>query len=189
MSVFLPAPQGWSQTLLVERQSVDFGERERTLLNLLQLHVSQLRRSVEIRRHARATIQTVPTGTLTERETEVLLHVAEGRNREIAPALWVSPGTVRRHLDNIYTKLGVHNRAAAAARLHNREALSSRYLTRPRCCSLAGVRCVPRARERPGSRRGGSPAVLKRPLLAGPERVIRPPGRERGSQRSAYRGR
>jgi hypothetical protein len=34
MSVSLPAPEGTTRTLLVDRQSVDFGERERNLLSL-----------------------------------------------------------------------------------------------------------------------------------------------------------
>jgi len=53
---------------------------------------------------------------LTPREREILDLVAEGvTNDEIAARLWVSPGTVRRHLENIYPKLGVHTRTAAAA--------------------------------------------------------------------------
>jgi len=53
---------------------------------------------------------------LTPREREILDLVAEGKtNAEIAGLLWVSPGTVRRHLENLYAKLGVHTRTAAAA--------------------------------------------------------------------------
>ena len=53
---------------------------------------------------------------LTAREREILDLVAEGRtNAEIAELLWVSRGTVRKHLDNVYAKLGVHTRTAAAA--------------------------------------------------------------------------
>jgi DNA-binding CsgD family transcriptional regulator len=56
---------------------------------------------------------------LTAREREILELVAEGRtNAEIAERLWISRGTVRKHLDNIYAKLGVHTRTAAAAFLH-----------------------------------------------------------------------
>ena len=119
MSVSVPAPQGWSRTFVFERGAADFGERERTLLNLLQPHLLHLRAVVEVRGRARAATQTMPEGLLSERETEVLLHVAEGmRNREIAEALWIAPGTVRKHLDNIYTKLSVHSRAAAVAATH-----------------------------------------------------------------------
>ena len=64
---------------------------------------------------------------LTPREREILDLVAEGRtNMEIAERLCVSPGTVRRHLENVFRKLGVHTRTAAAAfvgerRLHARD--------------------------------------------------------------------
>jgi DNA-binding CsgD family transcriptional regulator len=120
MSVRIPAPKGQTRTFnFALGRKTDFGERERTLLDLLQPHLLQLRRSIETRCRARATMQQVPHDLLSERETEVLLHVAEGmRNREIAHALWIAPGTVHKHLDNIYAKLGVHNRAAAAAHLH-----------------------------------------------------------------------
>jgi RNA polymerase sigma factor (sigma-70 family) len=58
---------------------------------------------------------------LTPREREILDLVAEGwTNAEIAESLWVSRGTVRKHLDNIYAKLGVHTRTAAAAFLRER---------------------------------------------------------------------
>jgi DNA-binding CsgD family transcriptional regulator len=53
---------------------------------------------------------------LTEREISLLALLAEGRsNREIAESLFLSEKTVERHLANIYTKIGVPNRAAAAA--------------------------------------------------------------------------
>jgi DNA-binding CsgD family transcriptional regulator len=53
---------------------------------------------------------------LTARELEVLRLVAAGkRNREIAAELVISDHTARRHLQNIYGKLGVSSRAAATA--------------------------------------------------------------------------
>jgi DNA-binding NarL/FixJ family response regulator len=55
-------------------------------------------------------------GGLTAREAEVLRLVATGgSNREIAEALFISERTVHRHLSNIFTKLGVTSRTAAAA--------------------------------------------------------------------------
>ncbi|HSK92498.1 MAG TPA: LuxR C-terminal-related transcriptional regulator [Candidatus Angelobacter sp.] len=53
---------------------------------------------------------------LTDREVEVLAHVASGKtNREIAAALVISDKTVARHLSNIFTKLDLPSRTAAAA--------------------------------------------------------------------------
>jgi DNA-binding CsgD family transcriptional regulator len=54
---------------------------------------------------------------LTYREREVVSLVEDGlSNSEIAAALWISPATVRTHLENIYAKLGVRSRTAAVAR-------------------------------------------------------------------------
>ena len=51
---------------------------------------------------------------LTRRETEVLLHVAQGKpSQEIADTLFVSKRTVDFHLANVFTKLGVSNRMRA----------------------------------------------------------------------------
>ena len=56
----------------------------------------------------------VEVGVLTRRELEVLDLVAEGlMNKEVAAQLVVSPATVRKHLENVYAKLGVHTRTAA----------------------------------------------------------------------------
>jgi two-component system response regulator NreC len=49
---------------------------------------------------------------LTEREQEVLAHLAEGAaNEQIADALVISPKTVERHRENIMHKLNLHSRA------------------------------------------------------------------------------
>jgi DNA-binding response OmpR family regulator len=53
---------------------------------------------------------------LTQRESEVLMWIARGKsNRDIADILSLSPRTVNKHLEQIYAKLGVENRASAAA--------------------------------------------------------------------------
>ena len=57
-----------------------------------------------------------PRGLLTEREREVLGHLAAGRSApQIAEILFLSPTTVKTHLGNLYEKLGVSDRAAAVA--------------------------------------------------------------------------
>jgi DNA-binding response OmpR family regulator/DNA-binding CsgD family transcriptional regulator len=53
---------------------------------------------------------------LTARESEVLVWTARGKaNRDISEILNISPRTVNKHLEQIFAKLGVENRAAAAA--------------------------------------------------------------------------
>ncbi len=57
------------------------------------------------------------TLSLTSREAEVLLWISRGKaNREIGEILSISPRTVNKHLEQIFVKLGVENRASAAAR-------------------------------------------------------------------------
>ena len=55
-----------------------------------------------------------PAG-LSDREVEVLRLIARGSsNREVAGQLVISPKTVGRHVENLYVKIGVSSRAAAA---------------------------------------------------------------------------
>jgi DNA-binding CsgD family transcriptional regulator len=54
---------------------------------------------------------------LTPREREILSWVGRGKtNAEIAELLWLAPSTVRKHLENVYAKLGVRSRTAAVTR-------------------------------------------------------------------------
>ena len=53
---------------------------------------------------------------LTDREAEVLLWISRGKaNREISEILGISPRTVNKHLEQIFEKMGIENRASAAA--------------------------------------------------------------------------
>jgi two-component system nitrate/nitrite response regulator NarL len=57
----------------------------------------------------------VSTSPLTARETEIISAIRDGKsNRDIATQLWISEETVKRHLSNIYGKLGVSSRLALA---------------------------------------------------------------------------
>jgi len=52
---------------------------------------------------------------LTEKESEVLLWVAQGKsNSETALILGITEATVKKHLENIFAKLGVEKRGAAS---------------------------------------------------------------------------
>jgi DNA-binding CsgD family transcriptional regulator len=63
----------------------------------------------------------VLSAALTAREWDVMRCVAAGKtNAEVAQLLWVTPATVRKHLEHVYAKLGVSSRTAALARLQTR---------------------------------------------------------------------
>jgi DNA-binding NarL/FixJ family response regulator len=68
-----------------------------------------------------------PRSVLSERELEILLLVARGmNNRQIASQLHIAEGTVKRHLSNIYPKMGVGSRGEAL-----RMALENEWFTIP----------------------------------------------------------
>lgn len=87
----------------------DFSERDRALLILLRPHLQQAYLDAEHRRH--------PVHGLTPRQRELLRLLAAGlTNVQIARRLGISEGTVRTHLENIYTRLNVSSRTAAVTR-------------------------------------------------------------------------
>ncbi len=58
---------------------------------------------------------------LSSRETEVLEQICNGLTyQEIATALFIAPSTVRRHIENIYRKLQVNNKAQAIDKARGR---------------------------------------------------------------------
>ncbi|MGZ4891421.1 MAG: response regulator [Halobacteriota archaeon] len=68
------------------------------------------------REAARQTVSTHLAQSLTCRERQIVLLVAEGlSNKEMCRRLGLSEGTVKIHLHNIYGKVGVNNRTALAA--------------------------------------------------------------------------
>ncbi len=86
-----------------------FSARDRALLTLLRPHMQQALLDAEGRRN--------PVPDLTPRHWELLHLIAAGRtNTQIARQLGLSEGTVRTHLENIYTRLEVSNRTAAIIR-------------------------------------------------------------------------
>jgi DNA-binding CsgD family transcriptional regulator len=109
MMLCLSAPAGRSRRLILFRgRGVDFDGRDRLLLSLLRPHLSELYQELERARR--------PVPVLTTRQWELLRLVASGRtNAEIARELVVSNDTVRKHMENIFSRLRVTNRTAAIA--------------------------------------------------------------------------
>ncbi len=110
-----------SLVLIRGRDRADFTERDRAVLELLRPHLRAREARAELRHRARDDDGAVESDAtyapiiLTAREREILRLVREGKtNTEIAGELWVSPGTVKKHLEHAYEKLGVASRAAAA---------------------------------------------------------------------------
>ena len=124
----LDSPLTHAKTFLfARRDGSDFSERDRDVLDALLPWLARLYRVAQDRRRLRQALgrldhteSEVAVRLVTAREREVLELVREGlTNAEIARTLWVAPGTVRRHLENAYAKLGVHTRTAAVARLRD----------------------------------------------------------------------
>lgn len=177
IGVGIPAPLTHTKVFMFSngKRGGDFGDRERTLLDLLRPTLTLRYRQIEARRRAAAATAALETSDealvllddagkaefatprasrlleangltldqvphvepllaravkpgvislseprpfgLTGREREILALVAEGRtNVGVASALWISPATVRKHLENAYAKLGVTTRTAAVRR-------------------------------------------------------------------------
>lgn len=91
----------------LDRRHRPFSERDLALLRLVAPLLQRLLRE-------RPTPHLPASVTVQERR--VLMHVATGAsNAEIARAMFIAPSTVRKHLEHVYAKLGVHNRLQALA--------------------------------------------------------------------------
>lgn len=75
--------------------------------------------------HLMGQMQRPARGILTDRENQVLQLVADGAsNREAAMQLFIGEASVKTHLQHIYDKLGVRDRASAVAEGYRRRILS-----------------------------------------------------------------
>jgi DNA-binding CsgD family transcriptional regulator len=136
MIMSLPAAAGHVRRInFVRGSGPPFDERDRQVATLLRPHVQEVWLDAERRRR--------PLPRLTPREWEVLELAASGRSyAEIARSLFVSVGTVRKHMEHVRERLGVHSVGAAAA------------LALPRPPDASGS---VRGDAAPGPRPGGSP--------------------------------
>jgi DNA-binding CsgD family transcriptional regulator len=108
----------------IDRSRPGFEQRDRELLATLAPHVAAAHANAVVFSQALAGGPPEQPGLelerLTDRQREVLAKVAAGHtNGQIAIALDISVGTVRKHLEHILRCLGVSTRTAAAARYLN----------------------------------------------------------------------
>ena len=109
LQVSLPAPPGEARRFEFMRgDGPPFSERDRQVMTLLRPHLLEICTDAERRRNG------VPR--LSPREWEVLGMASNGLSyAEIARVLFVSTATVRKHMEHVRERLGVHSVAAAAA--------------------------------------------------------------------------
>ncbi|MBO0882816.1 MAG: response regulator transcription factor, partial [Mycobacterium sp.] len=109
LAVRLPCPPGHARRVVFMRSTTtDFTDRDVMLLSLLRPHLHEIYLDAERRRNG------VPQ--LTAREWEILQLAGEGLpNAAIGQRLFISPATVRKHMEHIFDTLGVRSRAEAAA--------------------------------------------------------------------------
>lgn len=134
MTVLLARRRTAVRAVSLARERPGYRSHERALLALLRPHLLSAIRRAYLRSDGLLAIQTVPTvelvplgrvdpvlartarvaESLTSREHDVLELVAAGlTNAQVARRLGVAPGTVAKHLEHVYAKLGVDNRVAA----------------------------------------------------------------------------
>jgi DNA-binding CsgD family transcriptional regulator len=108
MHVPLPSPPGRTRCVWFARTHLDFSERDRLVLAVLRPHLTDVFLDAERRRRG------IPS--LSPREQEVLQLAAQGySNADIAQILFISVGTVAKHMEHIFDRTGVRTRSAAAA--------------------------------------------------------------------------
>jgi DNA-binding CsgD family transcriptional regulator len=113
LRMWLPAEGTRVRCIYLERSGRNYTNRDVMLLSLLRPHLIRMRINADLRRRASG------HRGLTPREAEVLGWIAHGkRNDEIARLLFISPHTVRKHVENIFEKLDVRTRTAAVAVLY-----------------------------------------------------------------------
>jgi len=110
ITVGLDSPLSHTKVFLLARSDGrDFDAADCLVLDVLRPYLAM--RYEAARRGAEGS---VACDALTSRERQILALVAEGKtNAAIAEDLWIARGTVRRHLENAYAKLGVHTRTGA----------------------------------------------------------------------------
>lgn len=117
LAIDIPLARSGVLTLNMTRARRGFRDSERFGLRLLESHVQACWQRMQAQERLRVAVAAHGDASperLTAREREVLLWVANGlSNQQIASQLGIRPATVKRHLENLYAKLGVAGRVDA----------------------------------------------------------------------------
>ena len=106
--------------------------REELVAAVRTVHRVEDRIVLSVSRSTAARLEGSEQSVLSNRELEILLLIARAMsNSQIASRLHISEGTVKRHLTNIYAKLGVSSRADAAKKALTSGLLTFRDLSEP----------------------------------------------------------
>ncbi|MGH3917265.1 MAG: response regulator transcription factor [Pseudonocardiaceae bacterium] len=148
LGVMLGAHNGAMRNVVLTRSGHTFTDHQRDLLSLTLRHVTvaveraspQPLVGLQIPTQPVQLVSSHPGGAtapvdaaLSRRQRQVLAMVAQGwTDAQIASRLHISPRTVSKHLEHIYARLGVPNRAAAVARLTQPGVRPPEYAPLPR---------------------------------------------------------
>lgn len=123
LTLLLDTPLGQRLGISVSRATADYSDAEVELLSRLGSHLQRAfhhAQTLAQLRAAQGRAYAWRDVALTPRESEILRWVATGRtNGDIARLIGVGAATVKTHLEHIFQKLGVNNRAAAVAALRD----------------------------------------------------------------------
>ena len=109
-------------SFVLNRSRRDFSDRDRAVLDLVRVNLAQMYRHARaleaLRGSPVAALPDSMAATLTPRECDVLHWLRAGKtDRDIGTLLGCSHRTVQKHLQRVYTKLGVETRTAAVMRM------------------------------------------------------------------------
>ena len=119
MALPLRVNDGQLVSFVFNRGGADFTARELALLDSVRRPLAALFARAAAADHCAPVLdpEVLARHALTPRESEVLQWVSAGKtDRDVAALLGCSPRTVHKHLQRIYTKLGVETRTAAVMR-------------------------------------------------------------------------